>query len=431
MKPHSLLLALALCLAASCGKRSTLPGRFLIVSDPPQTISHQDQLFFQFAVAGDPGPVIYQLLEGPAGLTVDTAGLLHWRPEYSSLGTHRVRVRARSGNERADLDFDLRVSQGFQMGVSLSPRGHVNAVTQQDRIDQFTQHEDYGHMISFSGPWRDSHEADGEVPQFVRDAHVAALQFDFHPAIALTWTNSAGVPDLFSESDLGNNSWTNPETRAEFLAVVQRVASTVRPLYLSLGYETNVYYLTHSQAEWDAWLSVLQACNAIVHAVSPDTIVYTVFQLERMKGLGARAGWSDAPHFQLVDELRNGGYVDAVGFSTYPFLEFADPADIPLAYYDEIKQHWNKQVLFSALGWPAADSGPVSGSETQQMNFLQLFLDRVQDVPVEYTSWRFVHDPDDSTPEVSMRRIGMRTNDGSVVRPLDTMWRDAVLLRQR
>ena len=431
MRPHSFILGLTLCLAASCGRKSSTPGLFAIISDPPNTISHQDQLFFQFDAVGEGSDAVYELIEGPPGLTIDEVGLLHWRPAYSDLGVHPIRFEARSGNRTIQFSFDLRVSQGFNMGVTDSPRDHSTGATEADRTELFIDHDTHGRMIAFDGDWRDDITADGETPQFVQDALLAAQVYDFHPSIGLSWSDATGAPDLTSESDPTNNSWSNAETRSEFLEVVERIATDVQPLYFYLGHETNLYYLTHTQAEWNEWLVTLEAAYAIVHAVSPDTILYTVFQLERMKGLGGRAGHADAAHFNLVDELEAGGYVDAIGFTSYPFLEYATPDQLPLAYYDEISLHTGKQVIFSEIAWPAETAGVFTGSDTDQMMFLQTFFDRVQDVPVEYAVWLYLHDGSKVVSGTALSKLGMRSSDGVEIRPVDTMWRDAVVLRQR
>ncbi|TVS20347.1 MAG: hypothetical protein EA424_04430 [Planctomycetaceae bacterium] len=53
--------------------------------------------------------------------------------------------------------------------------------------------------------------------------------------------------------------------------------------------------LPAQRSQWDDGVSQFVECYDTIKAVSPQTIVYAVFQLERMRGLGARAGWKHAP----------------------------------------------------------------------------------------------------------------------------------------
>ena len=203
---------------------------------------------------------------------------------------------------------------------------------------------------------------------------MAAQTYGFTPVIGFGWTDGAGNPDLDSTGD-PTDSWLNAETRDDFLTMVTHFVQAWPVPYLFLGNETNVYWLTHSQAEWDAWISEYEACYDAIKAVRPATVVYTCFQLERMKGLGQHAGWSDPPHFQLVDDLFASHKADAVGFTSYPYLEYDDPASIPSDYYDEIAAHWSDPVIFTEIGWLAAPSPPYPGSEADQAAFVPRFFD--------------------------------------------------------
>lgn len=383
---------------------------------------------YRITVANPGGAVVYVLLAGPAGMALAADGRLTWTPEYADLGEHAVRVEARSAGAALRQDWTLRVGQGVLLGTALSPRGHTLASTAQDFFDHYAGHDPWGRVIAFHVSWRES--GAGAIPATARSAMLAAQEHGFFPAIGFGWADGAGNPDLASASEPLNNSWSNLETRALFRSMVEQFARQFRPPSLFLGNETNVYYLSHSQAEWNNWLSQLAQCYAAIKRVSPTTAVFTTFQYERLKGLGVRSGWNDPPQLHLLDELALGVHADAVGLTSYPYFEYATAAAVPADYYAEIAARWSGLVVFSEIGWLAAPSGPYPGSAADQAEFVDVFFDRTQTLPLGYVSWLFLHDWDQQGTVPAFAGIGLRSNDGATVRPADARWRAAAALRQ-
>ncbi len=377
------------------------------------------------------GAAVFELVSGPDGMTVDDGGLVQWTPQLSDLGTHAVAVKVSSDNQEAMQSYDLRAHQGLLLGVTFSPRGHTTGSTGQDFIDHYSLSGPWGSVIAFHSPWRDSIAGAGQIPDLARTAMEAARIYGFTPAVGIGWTGGDGTPDLTSESDAATNSWLNVETRNEFIAMVSSFADTYKPPYLFLGNETNSYWLISTQQEWDAWISVFEESYAAIKSVSPDTMVYTVFMYEKMQGLGANAGFSNPNHMDLILDHTAGGMIDAIGFTTYPFLHYDSLAELPANYYDDISNFWTGPVIFTEIGWLSAPSGPYPGGLTDQADFVSTFLDRVAGLDVEYATWLFLHDWDQQATVPSVLGIGLRNNDASVIRPADAAWQGAVSLRQR
>ena len=430
MSGRRLRLALGLLLASCSGGGSGGGNPFRFTSAPPTAGTIRVPYSYVPTVAGDIGLVTYSLETAPSGMNVTIGGVVEWTPTYDDLGTHHVVLRANQPGSHVDQTFDLRIDQGLSLGVTLSPRGHTGSSTNQDFFDHFDGHAPHGRVIAFHSAWRDSVGSAGLIPQVALTAVVAASQFTFVPAVGFGWTDGDGNPDLTSTSEPANNTWSNAETRAEFLAMVEAFANTYHPPYIFLGNETNTWWLTHTPAEWADWLTELDACYAAIKFVSPNTIVSTVFQYEHLKGLGAHAGWSDPPQWNLVDDHAASAHVDAIGFTSYPYLEFDDPASLPSDYYDAIAAHWSGPVVFTEIGWLSAPSGPYPGSPQDQADFVPRFFDLAQDFDIVYATWLFQHDWDQEATIPSIAGIGFRSNDGTVVRPSDAAWRTAVDLRE-
>jgi len=165
-------------------------------------------------------------------------------------------------------------------------------------------------------------------------------------------------------------------------------------------------------------------------AVSPDTKVGMTFQLEMLKGLGGNTGWMFVPQWPIVDALVSGGRIDVLGFTSYPYLHHDALADVPADYYDEIAMHWTGPVAFSEIGWLAAPHLPYPGDATEQADFVTRSFAATDDFDLAWVNWLFLHDYDGQATLPAFADIGLRGNDGSVVRPADAVWQAQVALRQ-
>ena len=422
------LLPAATLLAAACAD-SDLRGPFFVTSPGGQVPVDETYEYDAFA-AGFVHPVTWELESGPAGMTIDE-GLVSWTPSLAQLGTYPVEVSVGDGETRVRQSWELVVHQNLLLGVAYSPRGHTGGSTDDDVVDHLAGHDPWGRLIAFHSPWRDSVADAGSYPELALFAMAARSDYGVEPALGFGWAAGDGTADLLSESDMVDNSWTNAESRAEFLGMVTDFARDYQPRLLFLGNEVNSWYWT-DPAGWADWLDVLGEAYDSIKAVSPGTIVYTVFQLERLKGLGSgTAGWMDPPHWNLVDDVAASGKVDAIGFTSYPYLEFATPGAIPADYYDEIALHWDGPVIFTEVGWPAAAFAPFPGSEADQDAFVDTFLGLSSGLPIEYACWLFLHDFDGQAGTPGFQDIGLRNNDASVIRLADGSWQAAVELRER
>jgi hypothetical protein len=403
-----------------------------ITSSAPASASVDDLFSYQVVVDHDQGVVTYTLSAFPAGMTISSSGLVTWTPTILDLGTTSVTVDVTDGVASDSQTFDLAVDQGLFLGVGISPKGHTHSSTNADFITQYTTPDETGRVIGFWDPWRIDPGADGELSDLTAAAFADSQTFGFVPLVGLRWSDGDGVPDLTSESEPANNSWTNVETRAEFLSVCNEIATVWAPPYLALGVDTNFYWATHTPDEWTAWISEFGECYDAVKAASPDTIVLTVFQWEIMKGLGSgTTGWNVAPHFQLIDDHVATGKIDAIGFSSFPYFEYATPADIPATHYAEIAAHWDGQVFFTEIGWPAAAHPPFPGSEVDQHDFIARFFTLTSLFDLEFVGWTWQHDWDGEATTPAYAGIGLRSNDGTVIRSADAAWQDEIALRER
>lgn len=407
-----------------------LVGPFF-VTQPVLTTPAGEAYAYDAHAAGLMLPQTWTLSTAPVGMSVDGDGVVAWTPAFADLGTHPVTLSVTDGARTVQQTWSLVVHQDLLLGVAYSPRGHTSSSSNDDVVEFLTQSDPWGRLIAFHSTWRDSVSDAGLVPEVAQFAQLAKLQYGIEPAVGLGWAAGDGTADLTSDGDAIDNSWTNQETRDEFKALVTAYAAIYRPAYLFLGNEINFWYWT-DPAGWPDWLSMLGECYDAIKAVSPQTMVFTVFQLERLKGLGAgTTGWTDPPHWNLVDDVVAAGTVDALGFTSYPYFEYATPQAIPVDYYDEIAMHWSGPVIFTEIGWPGAAAAPFPGGLLDQRDFVGEFFDRIEGLDVEYASWLFLYDWDGQATLPGFMDIGFRNNDGTIERPSSSEWQDAVELRER
>ncbi len=424
--------AASLPLLGGCSETDLLGAHF--VTTPVTSVEAGEEYSYAARSAGvQPSLKTYTLLTAPAGMTVSASGLVSWTPTFAELGIDSVRLQVSDGEHTDVQSWDITVHQDLLFGVNYSPLGHTGSTTQMDESDFAAEHKDFGKLVGYMGNWRDSEASAGTIPSFASAAMVQAASSGFVPVIGFRWADSNGAPDLTSDGitfGTAPNSWANQETRDEFLMMVEGFASTYAPRYLYLGYEVNTWSLANP-GHWPDWLSQLEECTEAIKAVSPNTFVFTTFQYEHMQGLGENQGWVDADQWTLVDDLESGAFLDGVGFTSYPHFEYDTPALIPADYYDEIGMHWTGQILFPELGWPAVVDGAFPGSPTQQDDMMSGFMTRIEGLPIELAMWLYLHDFDGQAGTPGFMDIGMRSNDGMVVRPSEATWKTATDLRER
>jgi len=183
-------------------------------------------------------------------------------------------------------------------------------------------------------------------------------------------------PDLAAETTLAS-----PAFRRRWIREARRIAAAFQPAYFSLGNEIDSFYhYSHShKQQFDHYVSLVAETYDAVKQVSPQTRVMVVFRYVEMR---ARKGYDLVTKFDRKK-------IDLFGFTTYP--RFADPADIPDAYYRPIVDRVGKvPIAFTEIGWPTPPGDPKAPQ--RQADFLRWFLRQTEGMNVELIAWPFLHD---------------------------------------
>jgi hypothetical protein len=294
-------------------------------------------------------------------------------------------------------------------GVSLSPR----SFEEQDFLQFFDEATTAGQVITWAGDWNELVAGTG-APFVLAEL---AENFDYVPLVQAT----------FFSQDTGQavRSLADESTRDDYLEGAAAFAARYQPDYLGFGIEVNVLH-AKAPADFADFVAFFPEVAAAVKDVSPDTQVFTVFQLEWMKGLrgGLFGGVNDpaAAQWALLDLFPD---ADLLAFTSYPGLIYADPADIPAEYYADISAHTDRPIAFTEIGW--ASDAALAGwesDEAEQAEFVGRFFELLTaaDVSAEMIVWAFLYDQASQSPFDSM---GLRRADGTA-RPAWNAWLEQI-----
>jgi len=202
-----------------------------------------------------------------------------------------------------------------------------------------------------------------------------------------------------------------PDRGEELKRVAVATARKYQPEYISLGVESNSFYM-YQQDTFDLYVQYAREAYDEIKAVSPNTLVMNNFQLERMKGEASLTGQNFEDHWHIINMFE--GKIDLISFTVYPFLEYTSVADIPDDYLAEIRDHTSLPVLITETGWPTEDllSG-VAGSDPDQIDYLLKLVQQANDIDVEVIIWVFPHDASFGIAGGIFDHLSFFENDGN------------------
>lgn len=284
--------------------------------------------------------------------------------------------------EPEQLDYPLK-------GVSLSTRADEYFV------QFFEEAAEAGEIVMWAGDWMEI-ETEG-APKVVTEF---ASIYDYIPLVEVTYYTQ-GEGELIRPLTEENKQTYKEST----IAFVEKY----NPEYFVMGIETDIMY-EKSPEDYEDFVVFYNEMYDEIKKVSPDTKVFTVFQLEKMKGCEFWVGKpcnSSNSRWELIDDFKT----DIVAFSTYPCLVYKDPSDIPEDHYTEINQHVSKPIAFTENGWHTEAYPPGwESSEEEQAEYVERFFELTKDLDVELTIWSFMYGQGTIQP---FNTMGLRRPDGT------------------
>ena len=285
-------------------------------------------------------------------------------------------------------------------GASLTPRSN----TPDDFTRFFDEAAKAGSVIRWAGDWE----------QLGQETAAPAVIAEISRQKGFIASFDTGV---YSVSDRRLFRSLTLEQHQAYVRSAATFAEKHKPAYLALGVEVDIF--AEALPEDFAKFAVLFADTYdAMKVVSPKTQVYTVFQLEHLRGLrgGLFGGTNDESQAQwdLIDLFPK---ADLVGFTTYPGLVFGNPAEIPDGYYQELIRRTKKPIAFVEVGWPHTQDIPGwESSEAEQSAFASRFFRLINGLDTELAIWAFVYDQPSA---LAFEQQGLYRPDGSPRPALD------------
>lgn len=342
-----------------------------------------------------------------AGCSGDSHGRDGDRGEGGDVGGDDGATDQSQGGTPAPTATAAPVATDPLRGVSISPQ-----TWDEDGIRAFYEEAAAnGALVRWAGDWAELGE-DGGTPSNVVGL---AEQYDFEPVL------DVGVYDT-SAGELRRP--LDAEQIDRYVEQARSFAEAHHPPSLGLGVETNLL-ASHDPGGFAQFETLYERARAAIGEVSPGTAVYTVFQLEWLRGLrgglwGDREGADGDPQWDLLDRFPG----DYHGLTTYPAIVYRDPGEIPEDYYESVADRVDAPLAITEIGWPSALS--VTGwesDEAEQSAFVERLSDLLEGVPVGPVVWLWLYEQGglgDAFAGVSLRR-----DDGSG-RPAWDAWQSGL-----
>ena len=259
-------------------------------------------------------------------------------------------------------------------GVSLSARNY----TGEGILDFFDRAPESNDLITWVGDWAQLGDTDS-APYLVYN--MRAL-YDYE-AVVITAYIDQGSGTILRPLD--------EETKQMYLESAVSFASTYKPLYMGFGVEMNIVKKTNPEA-YNEFKEFYPAVYDAVKEASPDTLVFTVWQLEQMKGLdgGLFGGVNDPEQAQwgLLSDFES----DLAAFTLYPCLIYGDPSEIPDDYLTEITDYTDQPIVFTEMGWFREGVTGWESTPEEQAEYIDRYFELSEPIDPVFTIWSFYYD---------------------------------------
>ena len=289
-------------------------------------------------------------------------------------------------------------------GVSLSPKSPQGT----DFTEFLNNVQQTGDILTWAGDWRELSNIQTGTPDVIASR---ASTYRYIPVIEVQFFDPS-TGELLRPLD--------DSTKISYRNSIVDFADFYRPAYIGVGVEVNILYEKHQQ-EFDLFVQFYDEVYGAIKNVSPATKVFTIFQLERMKGLrgGLLGGANDTTDTEWF-LLNRFPRLDLAVFTSYPGMIYRSPTEIPSRYYADISLHTTKRIAFTELGWHSeASPQGWESSESEQSQFVTVLLSAVADLDREFLVWTFMYDQDTAEP---FRSMGLRRRSDGVAKLAWQTW---------
>ncbi|MCC7289643.1 hypothetical protein IT417_00075 [bacterium] len=208
--------------------------------------------------------------------------------------------------------------------------------------------------------------------------------------------------------------------------------------YLAIGNEINLLKTKYPN-EFQYFIFMLKDISLYIKKTYPDVKFFVTFHYDSLRGkafLMSKASDNKA-QMDLIDKIEP--YVDVIGFTVFPFMEYKTPDDIPEGYLTELSKYISKPIVITETAWPTqskfsaknkalSDAG-YAWNESQQVGYYELLREKAGMLrDIEFINTIYLNDLR-NYKQISAKEqplfdsLGIRYNDGSE-KPASEKWKN-------
>jgi hypothetical protein len=276
-------------------------------------------------------------------------------------------------------------TRSYYMGFANSaPRPDIDEILHSLSI--WTMHADAA-IISTEVPWDSL--LNGEDPVTYVSDNYTTLAGIFRTDGLKLWVYIDPENGLNRQADSDplvarHQSIAQPAIQQTYTRFVVVMDSILKPDHLGLALETNLIRLA---APDSIYQGVKQAANdaaAIVRQKDSHVPLSVSVQAEVAWGF---LGAGSTGYVGVAKDFADFPFLQELGVSSYPYMSYTNPGDMPLNYYAQLTAGHSMPVFISEGGWTSAnlDAYGIKSSTGQQQAYIQRqgqMLDQVHAIAV-------------------------------------------------
>lgn len=185
-------------------------------------------------------------------------------------------------------------------------------------------------------------------------------------AFVLDLTNGLERREEAAALVAAGRSLAEPAVQALAVRYALAVEAMLKPAWLGLAAETNLIRIAAPPKVYRAVKGTAGAIQAALVQATARSLRFVSVQAEvawgRLGGTGRYAG--------IAQDLADFPFTAALGISSYPYLGFGDPSDLPRDYYARIKGTSGLPVIVTEGGWTSGSQGTLKSSPEKQARYI-------------------------------------------------------------
>ena len=258
----------------------------------------------------------------------------------------------------------------YRMGFATSaPQPNITEIIQS--LNMWPSHADAA-IISAEPPWDSL--LNGEDPATYVTNNYVYLTSVYRKANLKLWIYIDPENGLARQKDSDplvarGKSIAQQDIQQLYERFVVAVDSILHPDHLGLALETNLVRIAAPDSIYQGVKQAANTAAAQLKAMDPKTPLSVSVQAEVAWG---RIGGSTA-YVGIATDYTDFPFIQELGISSYPYLGFTNPADIPLNYYAQLTTGHSTPIFVSEGGWTSANipAFSIQSTPAQQQAYIR------------------------------------------------------------